>query len=77
MARSVVDTERIAAAAGDLHRLADTISSSLSELRGRLTGLGSTGARESWRVEFQVCECVATDGYSAPGPAKFADHFVR
>lgn len=39
MARSVVDTERIAASAGDIHRLADTIQSSVSELRGRLSSL--------------------------------------
>jgi WXG100 family type VII secretion target len=39
MARSVVDTERIAVAAGDINRLADTIQSNVSELRGRLTAL--------------------------------------
>ena len=39
MSRSVVDTERIAAAAADINRLADTITSSTSELRGRLVAL--------------------------------------
>ena len=41
MSRSVVDTERIAAAAADINRLADTITSSTSELRGRLAGMGA------------------------------------
>jgi early secretory antigenic target protein ESAT-6 len=40
MTRSVVDTERIASAAADINRLADTITSSAAELRGRLAGLG-------------------------------------
>jgi WXG100 family type VII secretion target len=40
MTRSVVDTERIAAAAADINRLADSITSSAAELRGRLAGLG-------------------------------------
>lgn len=39
MSRSVIDTERIAAAAADIRRLADTIQSSVGELRGRLAAL--------------------------------------
>ena len=52
MSRSVVDTERIAAAAGDIHRLADTITSSTAELRGRLAGMGADWQGPA-KVEFE------------------------
>ena len=52
MSRSVVDTERIAAAAADINRLADTIVSSTAELRGRLAGLG-TDWQGPAKVEFE------------------------
>jgi WXG100 family type VII secretion target len=52
MTRSVVDTERIAAAAGDINRLADTITSSTAELRGRLAGLGADWQGPA-KVEFE------------------------
>jgi WXG100 family type VII secretion target len=52
MSRSVVDTERIAAAAGDISRLADTITSSSAELRGRLAGLGADWQGPA-KVEFE------------------------
>ena len=52
MSRSVVDTERIAAAAGDINRLADTITSSTAELRARLAGLGADWQGPA-KVEFE------------------------
>ncbi|GAB3062559.1 hypothetical protein GCM10027053_26310 [Intrasporangium mesophilum] len=52
MTRSVVDTERIAAAAGDINRLADTITSSTAELRGRLAGLGADWQGPA-KIEFE------------------------
>src|SRR5262245_52252371 len=52
MPRSVVDTEQIAAAAGDINRLADTITSSTAELRGRLAGLGADWQGPA-KVEFE------------------------
>jgi WXG100 family type VII secretion target len=52
MTRSIVDTERIAAAAGDINRLADTITSSTAELRGRLAGLGADWQGPA-KVEFE------------------------
>ena len=52
MSRSVVDTERIAAAAGDINRLADTITSSTAELRGRLAGMGADWQGPA-KVEFE------------------------
>ncbi len=39
MTRSIIDTERISAAAGDIHRIADTVQSDMGELRGRLSSL--------------------------------------
>lgn len=39
MSRSIVDTDRIAAAAGDITRLADSIRADVSELRGRMSAL--------------------------------------
>lgn len=52
MSRSVVDTERIAAAAGDINRLADTITSSAAELRGRLAGMAGDWQGPA-KVEFE------------------------
>jgi WXG100 family type VII secretion target len=52
MSRSVVDTERIAAAAADINRLAETITSSTSELRGRLAGMGADWQGPA-KVEFE------------------------
>ncbi len=52
MSRSVVDTERIAAAAGDINRLADTIPSRTAELRGRLAGMGADWQGPA-KVEFE------------------------
>jgi WXG100 family type VII secretion target len=52
MSRSVVDTERIAAAAGDINRLADTITSSAAELRSRLAGMGADWQGPA-KVEFE------------------------
>ncbi|MGW5237557.1 WXG100 family type VII secretion target [Monashia sp. NPDC004114] len=52
MTRSVVDTDRIAAAAGDINRLADTITSSTAELRGRLAGLGADWQGPA-KIEFE------------------------
>jgi WXG100 family type VII secretion target len=52
MTRSVVDTERIAAAAGDINRLADTITSSTAELRGRLAGMGADWQGPA-KIEFE------------------------
>lgn len=52
MARSVIDTERIAVAAGDINRLADTINSSASELRGRLAGMAGDWQGPA-KVEFE------------------------
>ena len=39
MSRSIVDTEVIAAAAGDINRLAESIQSDVATLRGRLASL--------------------------------------
>jgi WXG100 family type VII secretion target len=51
MSRSVVDTERIAAAAGDIHRNSQAIESTMAELRGRLTGLDGSWEGPA-RLEF-------------------------
>lgn len=51
MSRSVVDTERIAAAAGDIQRNSQTIESTMSELRGRLTALDGSWEGPA-RLEF-------------------------
>ena len=52
MSRSIVDTERISAAAGDIHRIADTVQSSMGDLRGRLSSLN--GAWEGpAKIEFE------------------------
>ncbi|MEO7753958.1 MAG: WXG100 family type VII secretion target [Terracoccus sp.] len=39
MSRSIVDTERIAAAAGDINRLAERIRTDVAELRARMVSL--------------------------------------
>jgi len=52
MSRSVVDTERIAAAAADINRLADTITSSAAELRGRLASMGADWQGPA-KIEFE------------------------
>ena len=39
MSRSIVDTEVIAAAAGDINRLAESIQADVATLRGRLASL--------------------------------------
>jgi WXG100 family type VII secretion target len=51
MSRSVVDTERIAAAAGDIQRNSQAIESNMSELRGRLSGLDGSWEGPA-RLEF-------------------------
>ena len=52
MTRSIVDTDRIAAAAGDIQRNSQTIESTVAELRGRLAGLDGSWEGPA-RLEFQ------------------------
>jgi WXG100 family type VII secretion target len=51
MSRSIVDTERIAAAAADIQRNSQAIESNVSELRGRLAGLDGSWEGPA-RLEF-------------------------
>jgi WXG100 family type VII secretion target len=50
--RSIVDTDRIAAAAGDIQRNSQTIESTVAELRGRLSALDGSWEGPA-RLEFQ------------------------
>ena len=86
MSRSVVDTERIAAAAGDIHRLADTITSSTAELRGRLAGMGADWQgpakvefervmHDYQRIQAQMTEALADVGrLTLKASSAYADH---
>ena len=86
MSRSVVDTERIAAAAGDIHRLADTITSSTAELRGRLAGMGADWQgpakvefervmHDYHRIQAQMTEALADVGrLTLKASAAYAEH---
>jgi WXG100 family type VII secretion target len=86
MTRSVVDTERIAAAAGDINRLADTITSSTAELRGRLAGLGADWQgpakiefervmHDYQRIQTQMTESLADIGrLTLKASAAYAEH---
>lgn len=63
MSRSIIDTERISAAAGDIHRIADNVQSAMAELRGRLASLN--GAWEGpAKLEFErvMLDFQATQG---------------
>ena len=50
MSRSIVDTEVIAAAAGDINRLAESIQSDVATLRGRLARSTAPGRARPRRV---------------------------